>query len=182
MPVEIDYSHWRDEYKSILELLVKRKIYIAFSAGKDSSLSLDFILRAGKEFGFDFETDIGASPIHRYTDTERNRIGSYWSNRGVDIVWHGFLKTDEQLNKAENPCNACQKVRKDLLKTIVTEEIRDLENFVLIISFSLWDIVGYSIEHILSDMFHNYDPEFRKYVWGSPAIWGSVDKIRSPIG
>ena len=152
-PVKIDYLPWRDEYKTLLESFRGRKIIYSFSGGKDSSLALDFMLRAGKDFGFDFESHSAAFPEHRYMDSEKKRLGDYWKQRGVDIIWHDSLGSDEQISNHKNPCDPCQQIRKDLLKTIVNRGAYDLKNLVLIVNYSLWDIVGYSIEHILSDIF-----------------------------
>ena len=44
-----------------------------------------------------------------------------------------------------------------MLKTILASSTEDWEHLVLIICFSLWDIVSYSIEHILSDIYSNSD-------------------------
>ena len=152
---EINYSAWRDEYKSTLEHFNNKKLFVLFSGGKDSSLTMDFILQAGEEFGFGFEVHTGAFPKHRYTRPETKRIGDYWSKRGANIIWHTFSETDELIKNTENPCRLCQKIRKNLLKTIVTKEGYDLEKLVLVVTYSLWDIVGYSIEHILSDIYQH---------------------------
>ena len=74
MNSEISYSHWTEENRSILESLCNKKVFLLFSGGKDSSLTMDFMLRAGKEFGFGFEAHAAAYPVHRYPDKERKRI------------------------------------------------------------------------------------------------------------
>ncbi len=153
MREKIVYSNWRDEYGPILQSFHGKRILFSLSGGKDSSLSMDFMLRGGEEFDFSIEAHVAAFPIHRYTQPERERIGSYWRSRGVDLVWHDFLERDEQIRDTVNPCHSCQKIRKTLLKTMVAEKVDDLENLVLIVNFSLWDIVGYSLEHILADIY-----------------------------
>ena len=155
MPSVIEYSEWREEYKPILGSFVGRKVLLSFSGGKDSSLILYFLSTASKEFGFEFETHAAAFPIHRYTATERKRLESYWKNRGMNIIWHEVPDTDEEIRSSINPCESCQKIRKNLLKTFVSREITELSSLVIVINFSLWDIVGYSIEHILADIFQN---------------------------
>ena len=159
MMKEIEYSKWKDDHKSILESLNDKKVLFGFSGGKDSSLALDFIQRAKKDFGFDFETHAGAFPIHRYPETEKERIGAYWSARDVDIIWHDFIETDDMIRNADNPCHACQMIRRKLLKTFVMQEIDNIKNLVLIVNYTLWDIVGYSLEHILSDIFSDFDKD-----------------------
>jgi len=155
MTLGICYSHWRGEHKSILEAFSVKNVLMLFSGGKDSSLALDFILRAGKEFGFDFSAHAGAYPVHRYPDIEKKRIESYWNKRGVEIHWHDLGETDEYIKNEVNPCLRCQKLRKQMLKTVLTNTIDSWESLVLVTSYSLWDIVSYSIEHILNDLFSN---------------------------
>lgn len=154
---EIEYSKWKDENKSILESFLNKRILFGFSGGKDSSLALDLLVKAKNDFGFDFDVHAGAFPIHRYTNAEKSRIGAYWNNRGIDIIWHGFIETDDDIRNSNNPCHSCQIIRKKLLKSFVMRESDSLENLVLIVSFSLWDIVGYSLEYILSDIFSDLD-------------------------
>ena len=153
----VDYSSWKEEYKSILETFSGKNVMMLFSGGKDSSLAMDFILMAGKEVGFDFKVHAGAFPVHRYTDSERESIESYWNKRGINIIWHEVAETDGNINNAANPCFPCRKLRRELLKTIVTDAGYDMESIIFIVGYSLWDIVGYSIEHILSDIFSNSD-------------------------
>jgi tRNA(Ile)-lysidine synthase TilS/MesJ len=153
MNFDLSYSDWKNEYESILKGLINKKNLLFYSGGKDSSLMLDFIARASKEFGFVVQAHLGAFPIHRYTNEEKDRILTYWNKRDIEIIWHKFIETDEQIKNEVNPCHGCQKIRKDLLKTLVSKEADSLKDLVLIISFSLWDIVGYSLEHILGDIF-----------------------------
>lgn len=146
----IEYSEWKNDYTSILESFNEKKILFGFSGGKDSSLGLELILKAKNDFGFDFEVHVGAFPVHRYTIGERRKIGSYWSSRGVDIVWHDVTETDDMIRDSNNPCYLCQTIRRKLLKTLVNQEVNDLERLVIITNYSLWDIVSYSLEHILA--------------------------------
>jgi tRNA(Ile)-lysidine synthase TilS/MesJ len=157
MVKEIKYSKWKDDHKSILESFYHKKILFGFSGGRDSSLALDFMQRAKKDFGFDFETHTGVFPIHRYPKAEKERMGAYWSARDVDIIWHDFIDTDDMIRNSDNPCHSCQMIRKKLLKNLVMQKIDNIENLVLIVNYTLWDIVGYSLEHILSDIFSDLD-------------------------
>jgi len=153
MTLSLSYSQWKNEHKSFLETLSARHIFLLFSGGNDSSMAMDLILRAGEEFGFGFEAHAGAFPVHRYTDEQKQKISFYWSKRGADLVWHKLAETDEALKGAENPCVHCQDLRKKMLKTLLPELVPDWKKLVLITSYSLWDLVSYSIEHILADAF-----------------------------
>ncbi|HUV59496.1 MAG TPA: hypothetical protein VMW09_05230 [Desulfatiglandales bacterium] len=160
MKSAIEYARWKENHKTILETFSDKNVMMLFSGGKDSSLAMDFLLRAKKEFGFDFKAHAGACPVHRYPDKEKKRIESYWDKRGVNIIWHDMIETDEYLENAPNPCVACQKLRKKLLKSSLTNSIEDWSRLFIIINHSLWDIVSYSIEHILDDLFSNsVEPE-----------------------
>ena len=151
----INYPRWEEEHKSILETFCDKNVLVLFSGGKDSSVAMDFILRAGKRFSFDFKAHAGAYPVHRYPDEEKKRIESYWNKRRVEIHWHDFGETDDYIKNEVNPCDQCRKLRKKMLKTILTNLIDDWESLVLVAGYSLWDIVSYSIENILNDLFSN---------------------------
>jgi tRNA(Ile)-lysidine synthase TilS/MesJ len=153
----IKYSRWKEEHKSILKALSDKNVLMLFSGGGDSSLAMDFLLRAKKEFGFDFKAHAVACPVHRYPDKEKKRIKSYWDKRGVNIIWHKMIETDEYLENAPNPCVACQKLRKKLLKSSLTNSIEDWSRLFIIINHSLWDVVSYSLEYMLSGLFSNSD-------------------------
>jgi tRNA(Ile)-lysidine synthase TilS/MesJ len=64
-------------------------------------------------------------------------------------------ETDDDLENSENPCLLCQRRRKELLESVLTRSIEDWHRLVLIVGFSLWDIVSYSIEYLLSSVFSN---------------------------
>lgn len=146
------YQEWRQYNKGILKDLSKKSILMLYSGGKDSSFALDLLSRAARDFNFDFKTHAGAFPNHRYTNQEKKRLNSYWNEKGVDIIWHNFLETDEHLKNAKNPCTPCRDIRKGMLKNIIGQR-KDIDQLVVIISFSLWDLVSYSLEHILGDIY-----------------------------
>jgi tRNA(Ile)-lysidine synthase TilS/MesJ len=154
---DLNYTHWKAEYQSVLESFCDKNIIMLFSGGKDSSVAMDLIHRASQEFGFDFTAHAGTFPVHRYTINEKKRIESYWIKQGVSIIWHDMGKTDDDLENSENPCLLCQRRRKELLESVLTRSIKNWNRLVLIVGFSLWDIVSYSIEHLLSDVFSNPD-------------------------
>ena len=151
----IDYHQWKEEHKTILDTFSDKNVLVLFSGGKDSSLAMDFIVRATKEFGFDFSAHAGVYPIHRYPGMEKKRIESYWNKRGIEVQWHDLGKTDDYIKNEANPCLGCQKLRKQMLKTTLGTMVNDWESLVLVTSYSLSDIVSYSIEHILNDFFSN---------------------------
>lgn len=146
------YSLWNEMHHSTLKNFRGKRIVLLFSGGKDSSVTMDFIQQSAKEFGFDFEAHAGTFPVHRYSDAEKHRIDSYWQKRGIKIRWHDIKKTDDLLNNSKDPCHVCQKVRKSLLQRILTQTVADWSDLILIISFSLQDLVSYAVEYLLSNM------------------------------
>jgi len=97
------YTRWKEEHTSVLEAFHDKNIFMLFSGGKDSSLAMHLLSKAGKEFGFDFVAQAAAFPVHRYTDVERKKIDSHWKKRGLDIIWHESPETDEYIKNAKNP-------------------------------------------------------------------------------
>ncbi len=153
MEQRIAYSNWKEEYKSFLIKLSDKDIIMIYSGGGDSSLAMDFLSRASKEFEFDFKAHAGAFPVHRYTNREKERLESYWNIRGIDIIWHDIGQNDECISNTLNPCLPCQDLRKNLMNSLLKELVDDWKRLVLVTGYSLWDITSYAFEHILTDMF-----------------------------
>jgi tRNA(Ile)-lysidine synthase TilS/MesJ len=121
-----------------------------FSGGKDSSLLLYFLQSASEEFKFTFEAHAGVFPQHRYTASDVNRIDSFWKKRGVEIQWHDLEASDDRLEKAHDPCAVCQQVRKLLfVESIRRRPPSEMHNLVVVTAYTLWDLVSYSLEHIM---------------------------------
>jgi len=154
MSMELGFDSWKEDNKSILESLAGRRNLLLFSGGKDSSLALHLILKAGIEFGFDFEVHAAMFPVHRYVDEEIKRLESYWNKRSIKITWHDVGVTDDAIKNDPDPCIACRAIRKKMLKTgLTTDMVGEWDRFTIIASYSLWDIVSYSIEHLLNDIY-----------------------------
>ena len=145
----LNYSQWKTEHRSILENFPKKEIFFLFSAGKDSSLAMDFLLRAGKELGFGFEAHAGAFPIHRYGQEEQERLSSYWRSRGINPIWHIPPERDVTLETTETPCLKCQTIRKKMLRPFLSKQVKNWNNMVIVTSYNLWDLVSYGVEQML---------------------------------
>jgi tRNA(Ile)-lysidine synthase TilS/MesJ len=152
---DLNYDHWKMEHKPILESFCDKNIIMLYSGGKDSSVALDLITMAKEEFGFDLTAHSATFPNNRYTDAEKTRIESYWFKRGMKIIWHDTGEKDDCLVNSENPCLLCQELRKYLMNSVLARSIEDWTSLVLIVSYSLWDIVSYSLEHLLNHTFSN---------------------------
>jgi tRNA(Ile)-lysidine synthase TilS/MesJ len=153
MTADLTYLTWKKDHHPILSQFNGKKLFALFSAGKDSSAALDLILRAAPEFGFEVEAHAGAFPVHRYTPAEKERISAFWLKRGAAITWYDLDITDAEIRATPNPCRPCQDVRRKLLKKILSAAVKDWRRLVIMVSFSLWDIVSYSIEHVLTDIY-----------------------------
>lgn len=149
----LNYSIWKKDYEKILPRFTGKNVFMLYSGGKDSSLALDLLLTAQKEYEFHLEAHGGALPVHRYTAEEKDRLGAYWQKQGIAITWHDILETDDLLADAPNPCLPCQDARKKVLNKILSRSVKNWQDLIIVISFSLWDIVSYSIEHILADIY-----------------------------
>lgn len=158
MNTGLNYSTWKKDHTQIISHFAGKKLLLLFSAGKDSSVALDLLLKATSEFDFELEAHAAAFPVHRYTAAEKDRIGAYWLKQGVDIKWHDVAETDDAIRAASNPCLPCQNVRRKVLNQFLNVSNRDWERLVICISFSLWDIVSYSIEHVLTDIYTSRPP------------------------
>ena len=157
MAESIDYNLWKQDHISVLEELKGRRIFVLFSGGKDSSLCLHLLLRAGKELGFSFETHAGAFPLHRYTASEKERISAYWQTKGVSVLWHDVAQVDTRLESGANPCLYCQEIRRQRLNAVLKDKVRQWDDLVLVVSYTLWDLVSYVSEYLLAGVFTRID-------------------------
>lgn len=148
-----EYSLWKKEQQTVLTGLTGREVWILFSGGKDSSLSLYFLLTASEDFGFSIQVYAGAFPKHRYAATEVGRIDSFWKERGVEIQWQDVGKSDDSLETADNPCIVCQQARKLILYEVINMKSADLNNLVIVAGYSLWDLVSYSLEYLVEGIY-----------------------------
>lgn len=153
MAGSIIYKVWREQHRSLLETLSERETLMLFSGGKDSSAALDLLAEAGTEFGFIPTVRSGAYPVHRYPAADRERISEYWRGRGIEIHWHDLAADDSDLENAQDPCKICQVLRKKMLARFLEETQLSWEKLVMVTSYNLWDLVSYSVEHILGDIF-----------------------------
>jgi len=147
------YGDWRQMHLEFLKSLPGREILMLFSGGKDSSVALDLLVEAAAEFDFRPTVRAGAYPVHRYPPGDRERISGYWREKGIAIQWHDLAADDSDIEKAEDPCKVCQRLRKKMLVRFLSEAGPRLDNLVIVTSYSLWDLVSYSIEHILGGIF-----------------------------
>jgi tRNA(Ile)-lysidine synthase TilS/MesJ len=163
----LSYPEWKQRHQKAIESLSGKSVMMFFSGGKDSSVALHFLQHAGKEFGFTFDTHAGVFPHHGYPSSERDKLDQYWKNRGISINWHDVRESDDRLAAAleegVSPCLICNTAKKRALMDYIKTQGIDMNSLVIVMSYSLWDIVSASIEHILGAVFSAKEatPAFR---------------------
>ena len=96
LDVDKDYALWKEDQLDVLTQLRGTQVWILFSGGKDSSLALNFLNTASKEFEFAFEVHAGVFPKHRYTASEISTIDGFWEeNLNPWDVCAGILIVEE---------------------------------------------------------------------------------------
>ncbi len=154
---ELNYSEWKTRFRNELESFPGKSIMMFFSGGKDSSVVLHFLQQAAREFGFTFETHGALFPHHVYTPEDRGTLERYWNGRGVIIEWHAIPETDERLAQAmaegTSACLVCNTAKKRVLMEKISARGIDLNSLVVVLSYSLWDLVSACVEHIVGAVF-----------------------------
>jgi tRNA(Ile)-lysidine synthase TilS/MesJ len=157
MDCALTYKEWKYRHGQILESLPDKKLMVFFSGGKDSSLVLHFIEKAGREFRFSFETHAGIYPHHIYSPKDRDTLDHYWKNRGVEIQWHEIRESDDRLASALaqgiSPCLVCNTAKKKDLMDYMRKLSLGAGDMVIVMSYSLWDLVSATIEHTLGAVY-----------------------------
>jgi tRNA(Ile)-lysidine synthase TilS/MesJ len=159
--MDSEYITWKRSQAGTLESLCDKQVWILFSGGKDSSLALQFMLAASKEFNFEFEVLCGTFPRHRYTMSVVSRIDTFWKDRGVKIQWHEVNESDDSLDHDDGPCIVCQQARRRGLYQLISNRSPDLEKLVLITAYTLWDLVSYCLECLTAVEFGKSGAEHR---------------------
>ncbi len=148
----LNYSTWKTDNQTILEDLSDKKVMIPYSGGKDSSVVLYLIQRAAEEFDFSCEAHAVFFPAHVYSAGDVKKIESFWHKRNVRINWHKVPVSDECLAEAlrdgQTPCLTCIQMKKKFLLSQLGRMISDWNSIVIIMSYSLWDLVSATLEHI----------------------------------
>ena len=75
--MRLNYTDWKNEYAPVLATFANKKVFMLFTGGKDSSVILSFLLRAAREFGFEFETHCARFPARVFPDAETEKLDTY---------------------------------------------------------------------------------------------------------
>jgi len=153
----ITYEKWISDNKKDLQELEGKDLIMAYSGGKDSTIVLHFLDLARRTFKFELEARGIVIPEHVLTIEERDRLDQYWENRGVAINWHSIVDADKKLNDAPeqgiSPCLICNRTKKNELMNYFGRTKPDLGKVVMVVSYSLWDLVSATIEHITGGIY-----------------------------
>lgn len=157
MKSRLNYSTWKTSNQAILKDLSGKMVMIAYSGGKDSSVGLYLIQKAAEEFGFSYEAHGVFFPTHVYSAKDVKRIESYWHKRNVNIHWHKVPVSDTCLEQAlkdgQSPCLTCTQTKKKFLISYLNQMVSDWNSIVIIMSYSLWDLVSATLENISGAIF-----------------------------
>ncbi len=150
----LSYSSWQSLHHDTLTTLNGKDIVISYSGGKDSSLLVDFFLRARPVYGFTLHVHGVAFPTHVFRPEDQEALSRYWRDRGVDIVWHGpgthcEADLDRLFEGKSSPCVRCSQAKKSSLFAYFKARETCWENLVVVIGYTLWDLASATVEHAL---------------------------------
>jgi 3'-phosphoadenosine 5'-phosphosulfate sulfotransferase (PAPS reductase)/FAD synthetase len=157
MKLNLSYATWVDDNKEFLESFSKKRVFVTYAGGKDASVILHYLIQAKVDFGFDFETHVAMFPKHVYTNSEVHKLDSYWKDRGIHINWHPINENEEAFETARqsgtNPCEICHLTKREACLQYLNSTVDSWDSLVIIVGWSLWDLVGYSLEYLLGGIY-----------------------------
>ncbi len=161
----LNYETWAGDNQEHLKTFSDKRVLVAYAGGKDASVILHFLIRAKEEFGFEFETHAAMFPTHVYTKDEVNKLDSYWKARGVPINWHPIHENESAFEIARqrgtNPCEVCHSTKRRYFLEYLDSSVTDWHSLVIIVGWSLWDIVGYSLEYLFGSVYSKNNALFQ---------------------
>jgi tRNA(Ile)-lysidine synthase TilS/MesJ len=153
----LNYETFVYDNKEYLKEFCDKRVILSYAGGKDASTILHFFLQAKEEFSFEFETHAIMYPKHVYTKDELHRLDSYWKARGVNITWHSMIEDESAFEIARqngtNPCEVCHSVKRKYSLQYLERTVTDWNSLAIIIGWSLWDIVGYTLEYLFGSVY-----------------------------
>jgi len=157
MKSDLNYSTWINDNRQYLETFSDKRVFVAYAGGKDASVILHYLIDAKKEFGFQFEAHAAMFPQHVYQADEVSKLDSYWKAQGVTINWHSVNTEDFSFEiakaKGQNPCEVCHMTKRKYFLEYLNSTVTDWHSLVIIAGWSLWDIVGYSLEYLFGSVY-----------------------------
>ena len=172
----LDYATWVNDNREYLETFSDKRVFVTYAGGKDASAILHFLIQARKDFGFEFETHAAMFPTHVYTDGEVRKLDSYWKARDVHITWHPVPGDESAFDvakqKGTNPCEVCHAAKRKSFLEYLNQTTTDWHSLVIIVGWSLWDVVGYSLEYLFGSVYSDANGLFQgKSIEESHSFW-----------
>jgi tRNA(Ile)-lysidine synthase TilS/MesJ len=165
MKTILNYETWVNDNKEYLKTFSDKRVYLAYAGGKDASVILHFLVRAKEEFGFEFETHAAMFPKHVYTEEDLYRLDSYWKARGINITWHPINENESAFEMARqqgtNPCEVCHSAKRKYFLGYLDRTVTDWNSVAIILGWSLWDMVGYTLEYLFGSVYSDTDALFQ---------------------
>ena len=161
MKSTLNYETWVNHNEEYLKKLHDKRVFVTYAGGKDASVILHFLIQAREEFGFEFETHAAMFPTHVYTKDEVHKLDSYWKARGISINWHPINENESAFEMAKqngtNPCEVCHSTKRKRFLEYLNDTTTDWDSLVIIVGWSLWDLVGYSLEYLFGSVYADRD-------------------------
>jgi tRNA(Ile)-lysidine synthase TilS/MesJ len=153
MKPTLTYERFVHDNEEYLNTFRDQHVYLAYAGGKDASVIMHFFTLARKDFHFDFETHAAMFPTHVYTTDDLQTLDSYWKERGIEITWHPILQNESAFEIAKqqgtNPCEICHATKREYFLGYLERTVTDWTSVAIILGWSLWDIVSYTLEYQL---------------------------------
>jgi tRNA(Ile)-lysidine synthase TilS/MesJ len=153
----LNYVTFVNDNKEYLQAFRDKRVIVSYAGGKDASAILNFLIPAKEEFGFEFETHAIMFPTHVYKTDDVQRLDSYWKARGIHITWHPIRESESPFEIAKkngtNPCEFCHLVKRKYSLQYLDSTVTDWNTLAIIVGWSLWDIVGYSLEYLFGSVY-----------------------------
>ena len=141
---------WEKRNREYLTRFAGKKLVVAYSGGKDSTVCVHLLNGVKEKYGFTVEAHLYAFPRHLYNPAYRAAVTGYWESHGVPFGYHEATEADPEIRDLEDPCLLCQKVRKRALLSLFPKMGAPLPKLVLVSGHSLWDLAGYALEHLIN--------------------------------
>ena len=165
MITTLNYETWVNDNEEYLKTFHDKRVFVTYAGGKDASAILHFLIRAKVDFSFEFETHAAMFPTHVYTKDEVNKLDLYWKSQGVQINWHPIHENESAFEiakqKGTNPCEVCHSTKRKYFLEYLNSTVTDWNSLVIIVGWSLWDLVGYSLEYLFGSVYANRDALFQ---------------------
>jgi tRNA(Ile)-lysidine synthase TilS/MesJ len=150
---------WEKRNAVYLTRCAGKKIMVAYSGGKDSSVCIHLLRGVKEKYGFEVEAHLYAFPRHLYSPAYRDAVSAYWESQGVPFGYHEAALSDPDILGLSDPCLLCQKTRKKAMALLFSQLGIPMDKLVIVSGHSLWDLAGYALEHLINHELAQQKPQ-----------------------